>query len=165
MQNSIKKEERLPKHIQELLETDFASGGQYLLFSNGDCFHIQGAYSPDQKRILYGLQREYSELGVSLVDAIWFSHPMKILLVSEQDVYWSEADVYKCHIAGPLFMENLLRIREQDPRGDIASSWELRAGVWKKADARCFLEEIQKALTELDGSFMEEVHLDLKLLK
>lgn len=165
MQNGIKKEEKLPKHIQELLETDFTSGGQYLLFSNGDCFHIQRAYSPDQKRILYGLQREYSKLGVSLVDAIWFSHPVKILLVSEQDVYWSEAEVYKCHIAGPLFTENLLRIREQDPRGDIAASWEIRPGVWEKADAGCYREEIGKALTELDGSFMEEVHLDLQLHK
>lgn len=34
--------------------------------------------------------------------------------------------------AGFLFTDNLLRIRK-NPGGDIASSWEFRAGEWKQA--------------------------------
>ena len=155
--------ETLPKNIQELLCDEECR--QYLSFSSGDSFEISGVYSYDEKRLLYGLPKEYSRLGTTLVDAIWFCHPVKLLLVWEQELYWSEADVYKCHIAGPLFTDNLLRIRAKDPEGDIASSWELHAGIWKKTDMACFQEEIVKARSEVDGSVLEEIHLDLKLRK
>ena len=152
--------ETLPQNIQELLRHKECR--QYLIFSSGDSFEISEIYSPDKKRILYGLHKEYSRLGVAFVDAIWFGHPVKLLLVCGQELFWSEADVYKCHIAGPLFTDNLLRIRAKNPKGDIASSWELRAGIWKKTDAACFQEEILKARPEMDGSVFEEIHLDLK---
>ena len=90
--------ETLPKNIQELLCDEECR--QYLSFSSGDSFEISGVYSYDEKRLLYGLPKEYSRLGTTLVDAIWFCHPVKLLLVWGQELYWSEADVYKCHIAG-----------------------------------------------------------------
>ena len=153
--------EILPEHIQAVLGEDKCK--QYLVFSSGESYSIQGLYSPDQKKILYGLPKEYSKLGTALVDAIWFCHPVKLLLICGQKVYWSEADVYKCHIAGPWFTDNLLRIREKNPRGDIASSWELHVNIWEKTNANSFQKEIMNAMSESEGSFLEEVHLDLKL--
>ena len=160
MQNRMRIE-KLPGDIQALLHSK--EWRQYFVFASGDCFEVHGIYSPDGKRILYGLMREYSRLGTALVDAIWFDHPAKLLLVCGQELCRSEVDVYKCHIAGPLFTDNLLRIRQKDPKGDIASSWEFRAKTWKKTDRECFQKDITNAMSEAEGSFLEEVHLDLKL--
>ena len=153
--------EKLPENIQELLRSK--EYHQYLVFTSGECFEAKDIYSPDEKRILYGLPREYSRLGTALVDAIWFDHPAKLLLVCGQELSWSAIDVYTCHIAGPLFTDNLLRIRAEEPKGDIASSWEFRAKAWKRADRSCFQEKITAAMSESEGSILEEVHLDLKL--
>ncbi|HCE78154.1 MAG TPA: hypothetical protein DEP61_04640 [Lachnospiraceae bacterium] len=160
MQNRLQAE-NLPEAIEKLLQNQECLS--YLVFVSGDCFQVREIYSPDSKRILYGLQREYSRLGRSLVDAIWFHHPAKLLLVCGQELFWSEVDVYKCHIAGPLFTDNLLRIRKKNPGGDIASSWEFRTGEWKKANRTSFQKETANAMSETEGSFLEEVHLDRKL--
>lgn len=151
----------LPGDIQEILGN--REWHQYLVFISGECFETHEIYSPDEKRLLYGLLREYSRLGTALVDAIWFSHPAKLLLVCGKELYWSEVDVYKCHITGSLFTDNLLRIRKKDPKGDIASSWEFHAKAWKKTNRECFQKVITNAMSETEGSFLEEVHLDLKL--
>jgi hypothetical protein len=152
---------KLPESIEKLLHNQECLS--YIVFASGNCFQVYGIYSPDKKRLLYGLRREYSRLGRSLVDAIWFHHPAKLLLICGQELFWSEVDVYKCHIAGPLFTDNLLRIRKKNPGDDIASSWEFRAGEWKKVDRKYFRKETANALSETEGSFLEEVHLDRKL--
>jgi hypothetical protein len=160
MQNR-RRTESLPEAIEKLLQNQECLS--YIVFASGNCFQVCGIYSPDNQILLYGLRKEYSRLGRSLVDAIWFHHPAKLLLVSGQELFWSEIDVYKCHIAGPLFTDNLLRIRKKNPRDDIASSWEFRAGEWKKVDRTSFLKETVNAMSETEGSFLEEVHLDRKL--
>lgn len=153
--------ETLPGNIQKFLNSRECR--QYIIFSSGESFEMSEIYSPDEKRMVYGLPQEYSRLGTALVDAIWFDHPVKLLLICGQELYWSEADVYKCHIAGPLFTDNLLRIRAKESKGDIASSWEFRAKTWNKTDRSCFQEKITAAMSESEGSILEEVHLDLKL--
>lgn len=155
------KMELLPEAVQELMQEKDCRF--YLLFSSGDCFRLGEIYSPDQKRLLYGLPGEYSKLGTALVDAIWFAHPVKVLLGCGQKLYQSEGTVYKCHIAGPLFAGQLQRVRSRDSKADIASSWEIRTGAWQQADPDICREKLQTALPELSGSVFEEGHLDLKL--
>ena len=151
----------LPDTVQKLLQEKECRF--YLAFASGDCFCLEEMYSPDQKRLLYGLPKEYSKLGAALVDAIWFAHPVKVLLRCGQKLYQSEGTVYKCHIAGPLFAAQLQRVRSRDSKADIASSWEIRTGAWQQADPEACREKLQTALPELYGSVFEEKHLDLKL--
>ena len=151
----------LPENVSQLMQDRNCSF--YMVFPSGDCFLLGEMYTPDYKRLLYGLPKEYSRLGTALVDAIWFDHPVKILLCCGQTLYWSEATVYKCHITGPLFAAQLQRVRRRDSRGDIASSWEIHTGLWQLADKEAFRRERQTALSELDGSCMEEKHLDLQM--
>lgn len=153
--------EMLPDTVQKLLQEKECRF--YLAFASGDCFCLEEMYSPDQKRLLYGLPKEYSKLGAALVDAIWFAHPVKVLLRCGQKLYQSEGTVYKCHIAGPLFAAQLQRVRSRDSKADIASSWEIRTGAWQQADPEACREKLQTALPELYGSVFEEKHLDLKL--
>ena len=153
--------EMLPDTVQKLLQEKECRF--YLAFASGDCFCLEEMYSPDQKRLLYGLPKEYSKLGAALVDAIWFAHPVKVLLRCGQKLYQSEGTVYKCHIAGPLFASQLQRVRSRDSKADIASSWEIRTGAWQQADPEACREKLQTALPELYGSVFEEKHLDLKL--
>lgn len=153
--------EMLPDTVQKLLQEKECRF--YLAFTSGDCFCLEEMYSPDQKRLLYGLPKEYSKLGAALVDAIWFAHPVKVLLRCGQKLYQSEGTVYKCHIAGPLFSSQLQRVRSRDSKADIASSWEIRTGAWQQADPEAYREKLQTALPELYGSVFEEKHLDLKL--
>lgn len=154
--------ETLPEHIQEMLQDKDCR--KYLVFPEKGCFALGDVLSPDQKRILYGLPKEYSRLGTALVDAIWFSKPVKLLLVCGQKVCWSDGTVYKCHITGPLFAEHLQRIRSKDSGADMASSWEIRTCTWQTADAGAFEKELKMAMSELEGgSFIEETHLDLQL--
>lgn len=153
--------EMLPDTVQKLLQEKECRF--YLAFASGDCFCLEEMYSPDQKRLLYGLPKEYSKLGAALVDAIWFAHPVKVLLCCGQKLYQSEGTVYKCHIAGPLFAAQLQRVRSRDSKADIASSWEIRTGAWQQADPEACREKLQTALPELYGSVFEEKHLDLKL--
>lgn len=155
------KPEMLPDTVQKLLQEKECCF--YLAFASGDCFCLEEMYSPDQKRLLYGLPKEYSKLGAALVDAIWFAHPVKVLLRCGQKLYQSEGTVYKCHIAGPLFAAQLQRVRSRDSKADIASSWEIRTGAWQQADPEACREKLQTALPELYGSVFEEKHLDLKL--
>ena len=155
------KPEMLPDIVQKLLQEKECRF--YLAFASGDCFCLEEMYSPDQKRLLYGLPKEYSKLGAALVDAIWFAHPVKVLLRCGQKLYQSEGTVYKCHIAGPLFAAQLQRVRSRDSKADIASSWEIRTGAWQQADPEACREKLQTALPELYGSVFEEKHLDLKL--
>ena len=155
------KPEMLPDTVQKLLQEKECCF--YLAFASGDCFCLEEMYSPDQKRLLYGLPKEYSKLGAALVDAIWFAHPVKVLLHCGQKLYQSEGTVYKCHIAGPLFAAQLQRVRSRDSKADIASSWEIRTGAWQQADPEACREKLQTALPELYGSVFEEKHLDLKL--
>lgn len=155
------KPEMLPDTVQKLLQEKECRF--YLAFASGDCFCLEEMYSPDQKRLLYGLPKEYSKLGAALVDAIWFAHPVKVLLRCGQKLYQSEGTVYKCHIAGPLFAAQLQRVRSRDSKADIASSWEIRTGAWQQADPEACREKLQTALPELYGSVFEEKHLDLKL--
>ena len=152
--------EMLPDTVQKLLQEKECRF--YLAFASGDCFCLEEMYSPDQKRLLYGLPKEYSKLGAALVDAIWFAHPVKVLLRCGQKLYQSEGTVYKCHIAGPLFAAQLQRVRSRDSKADIASSWEIRTGAWQQADPEACREKLQTALPELYGSVFEEKHLDLK---
>lgn len=160
MQDKMKVE-RLSEAVLQLLQEKDCT--VYMLLSSGECFLLGEVYAPDDKRLLYGLPKEYSRLGTALVDAIWFDHPVKLILCCGQTLYWSEAAVYKCHIAGPLFAAQLQRVRRRDSRGDIASSWEIHTAAWQQADTIAFQKERQAALSELDGSVMEEKHLDLQL--
>lgn len=155
--------ETLPEHIQEMLQDKDCR--KYLVFSENRCFSLGDVYSPDQKRILYGLPKEYSKLGTALVEAIWFAKPVKLLLVCGQKVCWSEGTVYKCHIAGPLFAAHLQRIRSKDSGADMASSWEIRTCTWQTTDMGDFEKKLQMAMPELEGNTIKENHLDLQLQK
>lgn len=160
MQEKLKPE-MLPDTVQKLLQEKECRF--YLAFASGDCFYLEEMYSPDQKRLLYGLPKEYSKLGAALVDAIWFTHPVKVLLHCGQKLYQSEGTVYKCHIAGPLFSSQLQRVRSRDSKADIASSWEIHTKTWQQVNVSTCKKELQAALPERYGGVLEESHLDLKL--
>lgn len=77
-------------------------------------------------RLTKGFHEIRKSYGLVAVDdnyELCGNHPAKLLLICGQELFWSEVDVYKCHIAGPLFTDNLLRIRKKNPGNDIASSW------------------------------------------
>jgi len=119
-----KKETALPREALELL---WAPGcGRYLAFADGQVFRCPSLSSPDGKVLALALLEEHTDFGRALVDALWFSHPVRVTLCLGKRRLGFTARVYRCHIAGPLFLKKLLEVRARNPEGDMASAWELR---------------------------------------
>jgi hypothetical protein len=97
----------------------------YMTFENGSCFRCLALTQIKENVFALALEEEHTDLGRALVDALWFSHPVQLTWIDEQGRKDWKAEVYRCHIAGPLFQAKLLEVRSQDPKRDMASAWEI----------------------------------------
>lgn len=99
---------------------------KYVRFAGGKTFLFPTLASPDGRILALALEEEHTEPGRALVDALWFSHPVCVILDDGKERMGLQMEVYRCHIAGPLFLKKLLEVRAEDPEQDMASAWELR---------------------------------------
>jgi hypothetical protein len=97
----------------------------YITFENGMCFRCSTLTRIKENICALALEEEHTDLGRALVDALWFSHPIYLTWIGEQGHKDWKAEVYRCHIAGPLFKKKLLEVRSRDPERDMASAWEI----------------------------------------
>ena len=99
---------------------------KYVRFAGGKTFLFPTLASPDGRILALALEEEHTEPGRALVDALWFSRPVCVILDDGKERMGLQMEVYRCHIAGPLFLKKLLEVRAEDPEQDMASAWELR---------------------------------------
>jgi hypothetical protein len=97
----------------------------YITFKDGTCFCCPTLTRTGENCCALALEEEHTDLGRALVDALWFFHPVQVTLIEEQERKDWKAEVYRCHIAGPLFRKKLLEVRSLDPKRDMASAWEI----------------------------------------
>ena len=98
---------------------------KYIRFADGKTVLFPSLSSPDGQILALALEEEHTEAGRALLDAHWFSHPVCVILDDGNRIQGYRMEVYRCHIAGPLFLKKLLEVRTEDPEKDMASAWEL----------------------------------------
>lgn len=119
-----KKQPRLPPpSALELLKAPDCR--KYIRFADGKTVLFPSLSSPDGQILALALEEEHTEAGRALLDALWFSHPVCVILDDGNRIQGYRMEVYRCHIAGPLFLKKLLEVRMEDPEKDMASAWEL----------------------------------------
>jgi hypothetical protein len=125
----------------------------YISFEDGQIFHCPSLTEISEGRFVMALEEEHTDLGRALVEALWFSHPVRLTWVEENERRDLKAEVYRCHIAGPVFRKKLLEIRAGNPERDMASAWELHIkGQAEKTDL--------EAAKEAERAAQPEWHLD-----
>lgn len=118
----------------------------YLAFSDGQIFHCPAmtkrtddtapSLLPNTSggAMILPLEEEHTDLGRALVDALWFSHPVKVVVEQRSEQERSsnavrrntyQARVHRCHIVGPVFQQALLEVRAENQDRDMASAWEI----------------------------------------
>ncbi len=146
----------------------------YLAFEDGQIFHCPAmkkqihCAKPDaltdslENTLILPLEEEHTDLGRALVAALWFEHPVKVVVEQweKQEKYGHavrrntyRASVYRCHIVGPVFLEALLEARAKDQERDMVSAWEIH--ILEEMEP---LEVSQARLA--NRSEFQEYHLD-----
>ena len=123
-----KKPDPLPEKVIRMLEDPACR--RYLVFSLEEhpaVFEVPSLTSPDGKVLALALEDEHNSLGRSLVGAIWFGagEPVGLRLEDGKETLELGVSVRRCHLAGPLFTQKYLELREQNSRVEIAAVWEL----------------------------------------
>lgn len=118
-----KQAQELPPKALKLLENPACR--KYICFAGGKTFLFPTLASPDGRILALALEEEHTEPGRALVDGLWFSRPVCVVLDDGKERLGLWMEVYRCHIAGPLFLKKLLEVRAEDPEKDMASAWEL----------------------------------------
>ena len=150
-----KKKEKLalPERFAGLLEKPDCR--KYLRFSGNRLFVCPSLMRTGEKGLVLALEEEHTDLGRSLIEALWFERLAEVILEADGEKAAAEIWVYRCHIAGPLFREKLLEVRRENPEKDIASAWELYVTGESYADAI----DLKKA-REPERAKEPEWHLD-----
>ena len=126
-------------------------------FQNGTIYRLPKLTAGREGVFYDSLESEATPLGRCYVDSIWFRRPIRLL--DAQHGMAAQGEVWRCHIAGPVFAELLKTARIQHPESDLAAVWEIHASPWT-AVAPQETEEWTRRAIQPEQAKTPEYHLD-----
>ena len=126
-------------------------------FENGAIYRLAHLVQAREGVFFDSLENEGTPLGKCFVDSIWYKRPIR--LIDSNRLVAAHGEIWRCHIAGPVFANMLQAARSQNPASDVAAVWEIRTDGWS-AVSQDELKDLTERSVSPGKADAPEFHLD-----